>query len=297
MAAARNVNYVNQDNPLQIIAAGFSFLLLNLPNHYIFVSDNKPYKMNTFFQQLAGHCDKLTVNISVTKIEDELVVSLLTKPLPDKDGEIDDSISTLAPVIIRGTPEELDNDFFSVIKPTITKSEGIYVNSTEFDDSVTDAALPKKEKGKRSSKTEPAKTTAKKIEEKKANAWDAELEKALEHVKNKNYTLAVSQLAHLSTKYPKSQELKDELQKARDLRDGTTVSKKSSGDKKKAESAVTEKPEPVEEIEEDSDTEDKPETTDESETEESSDDDDVTEESEETDDDLDSTVTNLNDEF
>lgn len=95
--------------------------------------------MSEFFKTLLpliSGLDTLSVQISVSDAEAGiLTVSLLPRAKNVKD----DAIHKIKPLVLRGTVEELDAEFLTVIQKPIEAAKGLYVNLTEFEASVAKA--------------------------------------------------------------------------------------------------------------------------------------------------------------
>lgn len=200
-----------------------------------------------FFQQLFEHLDGLTISINVTKKEEELIISLTSRPMPDEDGKIDEK-KMLAPVIITGTAQELDADFFNVIKPTIEKAKGIYVSTEAFNASVEKVAEDeKKEAERKTSSKSTSKAKSKKPVKKPepVKPYKAELEKAEKLFIDKKYDLALQALQALKVKYKKfAADFDPLMNKIRKERDKGLFADTNEKPKKATEKKLEAEPEP-----------------------------------------------------
>jgi PRTRC genetic system protein E len=85
--------------------------------------------MSKFFEQLAPYLDATNVTITVSKTNaDTLTVSVL--PIAKIKDSAKDNI---APMIIRGTIDELEEGFFDAINEPLQDVTGIVVNITQFE--------------------------------------------------------------------------------------------------------------------------------------------------------------------
>jgi PRTRC genetic system protein E len=84
--------------------------------------------MSKFFEQLAPYLDATNVTITVSKTNaDTLTVSVL--PIAKIKDSAKDNI---APMIIRGTIDELEEGFFDAINEPLQDVTGIVVNITQL---------------------------------------------------------------------------------------------------------------------------------------------------------------------
>ena len=89
-----------------------------------------------FFNHISGLIPEgVDLNISIRKKNDQLTVSLFSKA----NGLKDDAQNKLAPLVISGTEEELDEGFFAAISAPVKKSAGLLTNMMEFEKAAKDA--------------------------------------------------------------------------------------------------------------------------------------------------------------
>lgn len=106
----------------------------------------------SFFQQLFEAIDGVTVTITAVRKNDKLTLSVL----PGSNTK------DIAPAIITGTPEELEEGFFPAMRHPIDQVKGLQVQMDEFQKSAN-AVKDQAEK-----KKTPEKKTEKKAEKKPA---------------------------------------------------------------------------------------------------------------------------------
>lgn len=80
-----------------------------------------------FFKQLSELIDGIDVNLTIRKSNEELTI--LLQPKAAKEG----TKTSLKPLNIKGTPEELDEHFFSTISATVKKATGIIASIEVFE--------------------------------------------------------------------------------------------------------------------------------------------------------------------
>ena len=140
--------------------------------------------MDTNFFKYIAQLDIVgTLNLSITKgTEDKIIVSLLV----DNKACGDKAKSLIPPLILKGTAEELDNDFFTTIVKPIEDTSGLmvdmekYIKSQEIAKRQSQmekekAEKEKKEKEKREKKYKELKEKAEELAEqgKPRDAWTA----------------------------------------------------------------------------------------------------------------------------
>lgn len=116
-----------------------------------------------FFQQLFELSETLDISIQVKRKNERLTLSVLPTSAAD-----------IAPVIITGTPDDLDGGFFDAIKEPIGAAVGLQVQLEEFNKSVA--------------RENPAKRMDKKGDRKPAKSTDS-VDEAPEEDKIKEPTL------------------------------------------------------------------------------------------------------------
>ena len=80
--------------------------------------------------------DRDMITLVLTKVNGKISVSVM----PTKKGLKDEAKNNLSPILITGTPEELDQQFIDVIKQPLQKATGLLTNMDKFEKSM-EAAL------------------------------------------------------------------------------------------------------------------------------------------------------------
>jgi PRTRC genetic system protein E len=101
------------------------------------------------FKDLFNMSPDLDINVRIKKKNDRLTISVLPA-----------TGANVAPVIISGTPEELDEGFISAIQAPITAAQGLQVDDSAFNESV--AAAGEKKAGKKPTKEKATEKSASK---------------------------------------------------------------------------------------------------------------------------------------
>jgi len=175
-----------------------------------------------FFKSLEKHLDSINLNMTITKGENGLIVSVLPV-LHCKD----DTKKSITPILLKGTSEELDEQFAGIIQQPLEIVSGISTNIIEFEQSVAkakensvikkaEAEKNKKAKTKTDKEGAKAKTKAEKDLEKLNIKADKELEKAQTYIDKKEYGKAVYMIKSalkISPKYEKSIKMLEEAEK------------------------------------------------------------------------------------
>ncbi|TYK31879.1 PRTRC system protein E, partial [Bacteroides pyogenes] len=86
--------------------------------------------MFTKFASMLGDGDSLS--ITITKKGDNLITSIL----PKKADLSDTGKDYLSPLVVSGTPEELENGFIDAVITPIQQATGILTNMREFEKGV-----------------------------------------------------------------------------------------------------------------------------------------------------------------
>lgn len=97
------------------------------------------------FASMLGDGD--TLNITITKKGDRIIVSLVPKLAQTKE----DIQKKIAPLVLSGTPDELDNGFIDAITGPVLKAAGIISNAKEFEKAAEKAVTNSKTTSKSSS--------------------------------------------------------------------------------------------------------------------------------------------------
>ncbi|AVM53289.1 PRTRC genetic system protein E [Bacteroides zoogleoformans] len=123
--------------------------------------------MFTKFASMLGDGDSLS--ITITKKGDNLITSIL----PKKADLSDTGKDHLSPLVVSGTPEELEDGFIDAVITPIQQATGILTNMREFEKGVEDAEAnskaAKKEKERKEKEKKERKDKYKEFTE-KANA-------------------------------------------------------------------------------------------------------------------------------
>lgn len=133
------------------------------------------------FNEMLGNGDSLT--IVITKTGDNLVTSVV----PRKSGLKDSAKDMIHPLLLTGTPEELDADFIKEITAPIQKATGILTNLREFEKSTEIA-----EANSKATKVEAEK--AKKATDEKKKKYEAAIKQADDREKEGKLREAIASL-------------------------------------------------------------------------------------------------------
>jgi PRTRC genetic system protein E len=103
--------------------------------------------MSNFFKQIHGlGCTDLKISIAV--VEEQLTVSIL----PKIDEKLD-TLKSIKPLTITGTPEELDQKFFSIVSNPVKQVSELIENTKEIFEEIENAK--KANESKKTEKSEP----------------------------------------------------------------------------------------------------------------------------------------------
>ena len=118
----------------------------------------------TLFQELHSiMSDSVDLNICISKSGEELTVSILPKA-----NSLDDKAKdNLTPLIMTGRPEEIDNEFISIIGNPIKGSVELLTNMKSFEENKKLVAATNKETADRKKRFTDLMNTAKKHDEAK----------------------------------------------------------------------------------------------------------------------------------
>jgi PRTRC genetic system protein E len=105
-----------------------------------------------FFQTMYEHIDGVDVTMTIKRKNGKITLSVLPQ-----------AITKIAPVMITGTPEELDAEFFNVIAAPLNTSKGVKVEIEQFNNSLKAA----KDDAEKKAKEKPSNSSSKKPESKK----------------------------------------------------------------------------------------------------------------------------------
>lgn len=155
--------------------------------------------MGISFKQLESYLDNVDLNITIVKSEEKLVVSILPKAKCK-----DKAVETLKPILLKGTAEELDVEFGTIITKPLDKVAGIVSNIQSFE-------VDTEEKAKSSAANKAIKEKAKKDKEKA----EKKLTKAKEYIESKDYDKAmfvVNEALEIAPKLSSAIHMKDEIE-------------------------------------------------------------------------------------
>lgn len=150
------------------------------------------------FKLLETFLNDVNINMTITKNENGLTVSILPQPKCK-----DEAKKGIVPILLKGTAEELDKEFHVLIQKPFEKISGITANITSFEESADKLA-------KESKAAEALKEQAKKDKEKAEKL----VVKAKEYLEKKEYDKAmfqVNEALELSDKLASAIHLKDEI--------------------------------------------------------------------------------------
>lgn len=108
---------------------------------------------NNFFKQLSELNLEGFLNMTIKKDGDKMIVSLMVH----NDKCKDEAKNKLIPLLLKGTPEELDAEFFNEISSPLSETDGLLVNMASF--------TKQKEEAKKQSVAEKDKKTPPEDEE------------------------------------------------------------------------------------------------------------------------------------
>ena len=138
--------------------------------------------MNKLFQTLHNiMSENVDINITIQKSGDKLITSILPKAKDVKD----EAAKKIIPLVVSGTPVELDEEFAEAIVSPVQKASGILTGMAEFEASTKDAE-------KNSKAAKDAQDKAKKKAEADKKKLDQLLKKADELEKDKKYQNAIA---------------------------------------------------------------------------------------------------------
>lgn len=137
-----------------------------------------------FFKSLSEMVsDGTDLNITVRKTGDELTVSLLPKAQKLEDK----AQNKIRPLVLSGTPEELDNGFVAAITDSVSKSVGLLSNMADYEASVKQAEKESKMKKEKEDRE-------KKEAEANKKKFDKLMEKAESQIEAEDWTNAMKSL-------------------------------------------------------------------------------------------------------
>lgn len=135
--------------------------------------------MFTKFSSMLGDGD--TLSMTITKKGDKLITSIL----PIKSDIKDDAKDRITPLVVSGTPDELNEGFADAVCAPMQKAAGILTNMQEFERSAAEA-----EKNSKAAKANADK--AKKEAEERKKKYDKLIKKADELEKDKKILNAIA---------------------------------------------------------------------------------------------------------
>jgi len=136
-----------------------------------------------FFETLMGLNAQGDWRITIAKDKDgRLTVSLLL--FNEQCG--DDARLRIAPMLLKGTAEEIDNGFFETIAAPIEKTSGLFANMEQY--------LKSLEEARKHSKSETDKKSNKKPADEQTKKYDAQMKKVEELAAQGKYGEAITQL-------------------------------------------------------------------------------------------------------
>lgn len=152
------------------------------------------------FKLLEQYLSNTNINLVIAKNGDELTVSLLPQPKIK-----DEAKSNLRPIFLKGTAEELDEQFHTLIEKPLQKVSGIVSNIKDFEESADKLAKESKAAGE-----------SKKQDDKNKEKADKLLEEAKAFVTSKEYSkakLKVEAALKFVPNYDKANKMSEEITK------------------------------------------------------------------------------------
>lgn len=119
--------------------------------------------------------DRDIITLTLTKVNGKMSVSVM----PTKTGLKDEAKGKLSPIIVSGTPDELDAEFIQAICQPLAKATGLLTNMDTFEKSMEAAEAASK-----------ATTEAKKKEEKEGKVFSEKMKKVETLFNEKKYAEA-----------------------------------------------------------------------------------------------------------
>lgn len=145
--------------------------------------------MTDFFKQLSSKIGKADVSMTFRMSGEQMTVMVTVK-----NTSKDEVLDTIKPIVISGTAEELDNEFFLAINNSLTKATGIITNAVDYETELSEkekqtASAKAKEEADKKAKDEKAKAEQKE-KEKREKKYNELIEKAEQFEKDKNSKMA-----------------------------------------------------------------------------------------------------------
>lgn len=164
-----------------------------------------------FFQQLQALMkNSTTIHISINKKNDKLTVST-SVDVDTREGDVHDLLIAIKPLNIRGTAEEIDKEFFSILQKPVTKiNETITSNAEEVIASVDKVVEDNKPAPKKAATKPEEKKPAKADKTKEYNLLSEEVKKL---VADRKWKEAKSSLEKMLVMKPENKHIKDDIAK------------------------------------------------------------------------------------
>lgn len=181
------------------------------------------------FKLLEQFLDGVNVNMTIAKNGEQLTVSILPQPKCK-----DEAKKGIAPILLKGTAEELDKEFHVLIQKPLEKISGITANIVNFEESAEKMA-------KESKAAEALKEQARKDKEKAEKL----VVKAKEYLEKKEYdkaTFQVNEALKLADKLASAIHLKDEIESEKKKNAQVDIFSVIEEDKNEMEDSVEKEP-------------------------------------------------------
>jgi len=120
----------------------------------------------------------------------------------------DTSVKTLPPMVLKGTPAELDNGFFEAIKTPVEKTIGLFNNLAGYEQALEKAKTESRMEKDKQNKDKQAKDKEKAAASEKTTRYDAQMKKVQELVNQKKIGEAIGQLPKPADFPDKAEEIK-----------------------------------------------------------------------------------------
>lgn len=136
------------------------------------------------FKEIANlMAERDVISLTLAKVNEKLTVSVI----PIKTGLKDEAKNNLSPIVLTGTPEELDLEFISIVTRPLQKAAGILTNMETFEKSVEETQAKSK-----------ATTEVKKREEAEKKAFSEKFKKVETLFSEKKFAEAAILLKQVS---------------------------------------------------------------------------------------------------
>jgi PRTRC genetic system protein E len=153
----------------------------------------------SFFKSIEQHLEGLNLNVVISKNDNGLTVSVLPRPTCK-----DEAMKSLAPILLKGTAEELDAQFAGIIQQPLQKVSGISTNLIQFEKNV--------EVQKEKTAIVKAKKEADKKITDKADKYIKEAEDFIEKDDTKKAILKAKTALKIAPEYKKAIDLMNKLE-------------------------------------------------------------------------------------